>query len=133
MKESEDFIFTSSSAASYEWVENNDPVMFEEIRQRVAEGRWNIVGGWWIQPDCNVPGGESFVRQGLYGQRYFKGKFGVTAKVGYNVDSFGHNGMLPQIRVIRADFKPAEIKTFRVFRNSELAVTETNLLEWDEM
>jgi len=97
MKESDDFLFTSSSAAIYEWVENNDPAMFEEIRSRVAEGRWHIVGGWWIQPDCNIPGGESFVRQGLYGQRYFKEKFGVTSKVGYNVDSFGHHGMLPQI------------------------------------
>jgi alpha-mannosidase len=97
MKESDDFMFTSSSAANYEWVENNDPSMFAEIKQRVQEGRWQIVGGWWIQPDCNIPGGESFVRQGLYGQRYFKEKFGVTAKVGYNVDSFGHHGMLPQI------------------------------------
>mgnify|MGYP001187642928 FL=1 len=97
MKEYDDFVFTSSSAAMYEWVERNDPDMFEEIRRRVKEGRWVIVGGWWIQPDCNIPGGESFVRQGLYGQRYFKEKFGVTAKVGYNVDSFGHHGMLPQI------------------------------------
>jgi alpha-mannosidase len=97
MKEYDDFMFTSSSAANYEWVENNDPKMFAEIRQRIQEGRWQIVGGWWIQPDCNIPGGESFVRQGLYGQHYFKEKFGVTAKVGYNVDSFGHNGMLPQI------------------------------------
>lgn len=56
MKESEDFIFTSSSAAMYEWIENNEPAMFEEIRARVKEGRWNIVGGWWIQPDCNIPG-----------------------------------------------------------------------------
>lgn len=71
--------------------------MFEEIRERVKEGRWVIVGGWWMQPDCNAPGGESFVRQGLYGQRYFREKLGVTAHTGYNVDSFGHNGMLPQI------------------------------------
>lgn len=97
MKESDDFLFTSSSAANYEWVENNDPAMFAEIKQRIAEGRWEIVGGWWVQPDCNIPSGESYVRQGLYGQHYFKEKFGVTAKVGYNVDSFGHNGMLPQI------------------------------------
>lgn len=97
MNEYDDFVFTSSSAANYEWVENNDPEMFEEIKQRINEGRWEIVGGWWVQPDCNIPGGESFVRQGLYGQRYFKEKFGVTAKVGYNVDSFGHHGMLPQI------------------------------------
>ncbi|HEU4325916.1 MAG TPA: glycoside hydrolase family 38 C-terminal domain-containing protein [Roseiflexaceae bacterium] len=97
MRESEDFVFTSSSAALYEWVERNDPAMFAEIRARVAEGRWRIVGGWWIQPDCNLPCGESFARQGLYGQRYFRSRFGVTARVGYNVDSFGHHAMLPQI------------------------------------
>lgn len=97
MKEYDDFIFTSSSAAMYEWVEENEPEMFAEIKERVKEGRWRIVGGWWIQPDCNIPNGESFVRQGLYGQRYFQEKLGVTAKVGYNVDSFGHHGMLPQI------------------------------------
>ena len=97
MKEYPDFVFTSSSAAYYEWVENNDAEMFEEIRQRIKEGRWVIVGGWWIQPDCNAPNGESFVRQGLYAQRYFYEKFGIIAQTGYNVDSFGHNGMLPQI------------------------------------
>ena len=97
MHESPDFVFTNSSAGMYEWIEQNDPPMFEEVKARIAEGRWEIVGGWWIQPDCNIPGGESYVRQGLYGQRYFKEKFGVTAKVGYNVDSFGHHGMLPQI------------------------------------
>lgn len=97
MKEYEDFIFTSSSAAYYEWVEQNEPSMFEEIKERVKEGRWVIVGGWWIQPDCNAPSGESFVRQGLYAQQYFLEKFGVMAQTGYNVDSFGHNGMLPQI------------------------------------
>jgi alpha-mannosidase len=97
MKEYPDFVFTNSSAANYEWIENNEPEMFEEINQRIKEGRWEIVGGWWVQPDCNIPGGESFVRQGLYGQHYFKEKFGITAKVGYNVDSFGHHGMLPQI------------------------------------
>ncbi|MFP5112910.1 alpha-mannosidase [Bacillaceae bacterium C204] len=97
MKEYPEFVFTNSSAANYEWIENNEPEMFEEIKQRIKEGRWEIVGGWWVQPDCNLPSGESFVRQGLYGQRYFYEKFGVTAKVGYNVDSFGHHGMLPQI------------------------------------
>ncbi len=97
MRENDDFIFVSSSAAFYAWVERTDPEMFAEIQERVAEGRWEIVGGWWIQPDCNLPAGESFVRQALYGQRYFQEKFGVTARVGYNVDSFGHNGMLPQL------------------------------------
>jgi alpha-mannosidase len=97
MSENDDFFFTSSSAALYEWVERNDPPMFDEIKRRVAEGRWEIAGGWWIQPDCNIPSGESFVRQGLYAQRYFAEHLGVTATVGYNVDSFGHAGSLPQI------------------------------------
>ncbi|WP_078431895.1 alpha-mannosidase [Metabacillus halosaccharovorans] len=97
LNEYEDFVFTSSSAVMYEWVEKNDPNMFEEIKEKIQEGRWIICGGWWLQPDCNIPSGESFVRQGLYGQHYFKEKFGVTATVGYNVDSFGHSGMLPQI------------------------------------
>ena len=97
MKEYDEFVFTAASASYYAWVEENDPEMFAEIQERVREGRWAIVGGWWIQPDCNTPSGESFVRQGLYGQHYFREKFGKTAKVGYNVDSFGHNGMLPQI------------------------------------
>lgn len=97
MNEDENFIFTCSSAAFYEWVENNHPKMFQEIKNRIKEGRWEVVGGWYIQPDCNIPSGESFVRQGLYSQRYFQDKFGVMAKTGYNVDSFGHSGMLPQI------------------------------------
>ncbi len=97
MKEFPEFKFIASSAAFYEWVERSDPEMFAEIRARVAEGRWGLVGGWWIEPDCNVPGGESFVRQGLLGQRYFKSRFGVTARVGFNPDSFGHHAMLPQI------------------------------------
>ena len=97
MQADPEFLFVSSSAAFYQWVEQIQPAMFEEIRARVAEGRWEIVGGWWIQPDCNIPGGESFVRQGLYGQRYFQEKFGVMARTGYNVDSFGHHAMLPQI------------------------------------
>jgi alpha-mannosidase len=99
MEEFPEFVFTSACAAYYQWVEENCPEMFEEIRQRVREGRWSLAGGWWIQPDCNLPSGESFARHGLYSQRYFLEKFGVVARVGYNVDSFGHSGMLPQILV----------------------------------
>ncbi len=97
LTEYDEFVFVASSAALYAWVEHSDPVMFAEIKARIAEGRWHVVGGWWIEPDCNIPGGESLVRQALYGQRYFREKFGVTAATGYNVDSFGHNATLPQI------------------------------------
>lgn len=97
MMEFDDFVFTTTSAQFYEWIEENEPEMFEKIRQRVKEGRWVIAGGWWIEPDCNIPSGESFARQGLLAQRYFYEKFGVTAKAGMCPDSFGHNGMLPQL------------------------------------
>ncbi|MDR0585675.1 MAG: hypothetical protein LBG26_00380 [Treponema sp.] len=97
IREHEGFIFTCACAYYYSIVEKTDPALFERIRQAVSEGRWRITGGWWLQPDCNAPSGESFVRQGLYGQRYFREKFGKTAAVGYNIDSFGHNGNLPQI------------------------------------
>jgi len=76
IKEFPGFIFTSASALYYKWIEDNEPGMFEEIKKRVKEGRWAIVGGWWVQPDCNMPSGESFVRQGLYGQKFFQSRFG---------------------------------------------------------
>ena len=97
MNDFPDFKFTSACAVYYEWIEKIDPEMFEEIKKRVKEGRWNVVGGWFLQPDCNIPSGESFARHGLISQRYFKEKFGVTVKTGYNVDSFGHNWGLPKI------------------------------------
>ncbi|GBF06144.1 alpha-mannosidase [Deinococcus aerius] len=97
LSEHPDFIFTCSSAGHLAWIEANEPEMFAEIQARVREGRWALVGGWWVQPDCNLPGGESFVRQGLYGQRFFQSRFGRTADTGYNPDSFGHAGTLPQI------------------------------------
>lgn len=97
MEEYPDFVFTSASMCYYEWIERTEPEMFEEIRARVKEGRWHMVGGWWIQPDCNIPSGEGFARQGLIGQRYLLEKFGVMARTGYNVDSFGHTGSLPKI------------------------------------
>jgi alpha-mannosidase len=97
MREYPEFIFTCSSAAYYAWVEENAPDLFDEIRERVAEGRWRITGGWWVEPDCNIPSGESFVRQALLGQLYFASRFGRIATVGYNPDAFGHAGSLPQI------------------------------------
>lgn len=89
--------FTSACAVYYEWIEKMAPDMFAEIQEMVKQGRWEIVGGWFLQPDCNIPSGESFMRHTLISQRYFKEKFGVTATTGYNVDSFGHNAAIPKI------------------------------------
>ena len=97
MKEGPEFTFTASSAQFYEWVAATDPKLIDEIRQRVNEGRWSVVGGWWVEPDVNIPNGEAMVRQGLYGQRAFQQLFGRKVEIGFNPDSFGHPGTLPQI------------------------------------
>jgi alpha-mannosidase len=97
MNETPDFCFTASSACFYEWVRQAEPAMFAAIQARVAEGRWEIAGGFWIEPDCNLPAGESFIRQGLYGQRFFQHHFGKRCRIGFHPDSFGHAGTLPQI------------------------------------
>jgi alpha-mannosidase len=97
LAEREDLIFTASSAAHHAWIEEHDPELFARIQGAVAAGRWYLAGGMWIEPDCNLPSGESMCRQLLHGQRYFQRAFGRTATIGYNVDSFGHNAGLPQL------------------------------------
>ncbi|MBV8814909.1 MAG: alpha-mannosidase [Verrucomicrobia bacterium] len=89
--------FNQSSAQVYAWVEHDDPELFEEIKRYVRTGRWEIVGGMWVEPDGNLPSGESWVRQLLFGQRYFQSRFGCRAKVAWLPDSFGFNGGLPQL------------------------------------
>jgi alpha-mannosidase len=97
MREYPDFKFTMSSARTYEWMQEKYPDLFEEIKQRVKEGRWEVIGGMWVEPDLNMPDGESLVRQILVGKRYFEKNFGVDVKIGWNPDSFGYNYQLPQI------------------------------------
>ena len=89
--------FAQSQAAVYEAMEKRYPAIFERLRQKVREGTWVPVGGMWAEPDLNMPDGESFARQLLYGKRYFLDKFGVDVTVGWNPDGFGHNFQLPQI------------------------------------
>ena len=101
MDETPGFAFIASSALHYEWVAENDPDMMEQIKKRVDEGRWNIVGGWWVEPDVNMPNGEAMARQGLYGQNSFQRLFRRKAKIAFNPDSFGHAGTLPQILVLQ--------------------------------
>jgi alpha-mannosidase len=97
MREYPDFKFTMSSARTYEWMQEKYPDMFEQIKQRVKEGRWEVIGGMWVEPDLNMPDGESLVRQILVGKRYFQKNFGADIKIGWNPDSFGYNWQLPQI------------------------------------
>jgi alpha-mannosidase len=97
IREYPDFTFSMGSAQTFSWMEEKYPDMFREIQQRVKEGRWELVGGMWVEPDLNMPAGESLVRQLLTGKRYFQEKFGVDVKIGWNPDSFGYSWQLPQI------------------------------------
>lgn len=92
-----DYVFGASQACLYAFVEERAPEVFAAIQQAVKEGRWEIQGGTWVEPDCNVPCGESLIRQFLVGKSYFKEKFGVTPKGLWLPDVFGYNGNLPQI------------------------------------
>ncbi len=93
----EDFTFAQSSAQLYAWIEEEHPKLFARIRDRIEEGRWEPVGGSWTEPDCQITGGESFVRQLSYGQRYFEEKFGVRCKVAWLPDAFGFSPAIPQL------------------------------------
>ena len=92
-----DYIFCHNEVTVYKYVEEYAPLLFEEIKALIKAGKWHIIGGWYLQPDCNMPSGESFVRQIREGHRYFKEKFGVTPKTAINFDPFGHTVGLVQI------------------------------------
>ena len=97
MHEYPQYTYTQSAAAYNQWMFEKYPSMHQQIVDRVKEGRWEMVGGMWVEPDLNMPDGESLVRQLLIGKRYFKEKFGSDVRIGWNPDSFGYNWQLPQI------------------------------------
>jgi len=97
MYEYPQYTYTQSAAAYNEWMAQKYPYMNNEIAQRIKEGRWEIVGGMWVEPDLNMPDGESLVRQLLVGKRWYKQAYGVDVRVGWNPDSFGYTWQLPQI------------------------------------
>lgn len=97
MNEDPNFIYSFATPPVFEWIKNVDPDMFEEIKMRIAEGRWELAEGWWVQPDCYSACGESYIRQGLYGQKYLLENFGKMSETVFNIDSFGHAPSFPQI------------------------------------
>jgi alpha-mannosidase len=95
----DDFVFCHNESLLYEWTEKYDPSLFERIRTQVKARRWHIMGGWYVQPDCNMLLGESVVRQIITGKKYFLEKFGKEPRTAINFDSFGHSRGLVQILV----------------------------------
>ncbi|HTX18923.1 MAG TPA: glycoside hydrolase family 38 C-terminal domain-containing protein [Bacteroidota bacterium] len=116
-----DFTYTQSAAAYYDWMEQKYPDVFNQIKRRVKEGRWEIVGGMWVEPDCNLPSGESWMHHLLLSKEYFKDKFGVDVTIGWNPDSFGYNWNMPQF------YKDAGIDAFIT---QKIGWNETNIFPY---
>jgi alpha-mannosidase len=98
--------FGHTTSALYEWIEQHRPDLFLAIKEKIKQGNWEILGGMWVEPDVNLIGGESIIRQLLYGQKYLQEKFGRIATVAWLPDSFGFTWQLPQI------FKQSGIEYF---------------------
>ena len=97
MYEYPQYTYTQSAAQYNEWMAQKYPDLNAEIAQRIKEGRWEVVGGMWVEPDLNLPDGESLVRQLLVGKRWYQQAYGVDVRIGWNPDSFGYTWQLPQI------------------------------------
>ena len=97
MDEYPTYTYTQSAVQYNVWMAEKYPDLNAEIKRRIQEGRWEVVGGMWVEPDLNMPDGESQVRQLLIGQRTLQQLYGVTTRIGWNPDSFGYNWQLPQI------------------------------------
>lgn len=97
VSENPGFIFCHNEALLYDWVKIHDPALFDAIKAQVKSGCWHVMGGWYLQPDCNMPSGESIVRNILLGRSFFDREFEVRPKAAVNFDSFGHSRGLVQI------------------------------------
>ncbi|NEW04800.1 alpha-mannosidase [Paenibacillus sp. SYP-B3998] len=97
MEQYPDYVFGASQPQLYAWMKEEHPKLYEQIKQRVAEGRWEVQGGMWVEPDSNISGGEALVRQILYGKRFFLEEFGKDMKILWVPDIFGYSACLPQL------------------------------------
>ena len=97
LEEYPEYIFMSSQPQLYEYLEKNLPDQFAKVEEYVRQGRWEPEGGMWVEADCNLPSGESLIRQFLMGKQYFQSKFGIESRVLWLPDVFGYSAALPQI------------------------------------
>ena len=122
MKEYPDYTFMSSQPQLYKYLKEEQPALYEQVKQRIKEGRWEAEGGMWLEADCNVTSGESFVRQILFGTRFFREEFGVENKILWLPDVFGYSAALPQI------LKKSGIE---YFMTTKITWNEYNTLPYD--
>ncbi len=121
MEAKPDFTYTQSAAAYYDWMEKLYPDIYKKIKSRIADGRWEVIGGMWIEPDCNLIDGVSWMHQTLYAKKYFKEKLGQDVKIGWNPDSFGYNWNMPMF------YKNAGIDAFIT---QKISWNETNVFPY---
>lgn len=106
MERYDEYVFLQTQPQLYQYIQQDCPELFEKIRQKVAEGKWEAAGGMWVEADCNLSSGESLVRQLLHGTRFFEREFGKKCEYLWLPDVFGYSWALPQI------LKQCEIETF---------------------
>lgn len=97
MEKYPDYVFGASQPQLYQWIKDFYPKLYDQVKARVEEGRWEAQGAMWVEPDTNISGGEALVRQILYGKRFFRKEFGKEMKVLWMPDVFGYTGSLPQL------------------------------------
>ncbi|WP_195576065.1 alpha-mannosidase [Paenibacillus sp. 1001270B_150601_E10] len=122
MDEYPEFQYAQSQPQLYAYVKEYYPALYERIKERVADGRWELVGGMWVEPDLNIPSGESLVRQLLYGQLFYEKEFGKRSVTEWVPDTFGYCASLPQL------LKQAGMK---YFMTSKLNWNDTNAFPYD--
>lgn len=93
------FQFACSQAQQYAWMKQHYPSIFERIKQAITRGQWQPVGSQWVECDCNIPGGESLIRQLLHGKRFFREEFGIETCDMWLPDAFGYSAALPQVMI----------------------------------
>lgn len=122
MDEYPEYVFMSSQPQLYKYLKQEDSVLYEKVKQRVKEGRWEVEGAMWLEADCNLSSGESLVRQILFGKRFMRDEFGVESKVLWLPDVFGYSAALPQI---------LQKSGVNKFVTSKISWNETNRVPYD--
>jgi alpha-mannosidase len=122
MNEYPDYKYAQSQPLLYAFLREHDPELYSRVKQRIAEGRWELVGGMWVEPDLNIPSGESLMRQMLYGQGFYQEEFGMTSHIEWLPDTFGYCASLPQI------LKHGKVQ---YFMTTKLGWNDTNMFPYD--
>ncbi|RCX18195.1 alpha-mannosidase [Fontibacillus phaseoli] len=122
MREYPEYRYAQSQPQLFAYLKENDPELYERVKQRIKEGRWELVGGMWVEPDLNLPSGESLMRQMLYGQRFYQEEFGMTSEIEWLPDTFGYCASLPQI---------LRHGGVRYFMTTKLGWNDTNVFPYD--